>query len=111
MSQIKNSMSDQAIVLEIGRRLKQARLEQNVTQQLMADEIGISRARYIRLEDGNGKIEVLVGALRMLNKLSALDAFLPEEPFSPVEALKLKGHQRKRARPESGQKDDGGLDW
>lgn len=111
MANIKKAMTDEAIVQELGNRLKQARLEQNVTQQQMADEIGISRARYVRLEDGNGKIEVLVSALRVLNKLAALEAFLPEEPISPVEALGFKGSLRKRARPGPGNKDDGGLDW
>jgi putative transcriptional regulator len=113
MSQIKRSMSDLAILNELGRRLKQARLEQNITQQQIAEGMGVSRATYIRLEDGNGKLEVLVAALRVLGKLPALDAFLPDEPYSPIAALKSAGHIRQRARPGNKpvEQDKGDLDW
>ncbi len=114
MGQIKNSMSDVSIVNELGQRLRQARLERNITQQQMAEEIGISRSRYLRLEEGNGKLETLVAALRVLGKLPALDAFLPDEPYSPMEALKNAGQVRQRARPyntDQQSTDRGDLDW
>lgn len=115
MSQIKNSMSDVSIVNELGRRLRHARLESNITQQQMAEEIGISRSRYLRLEEGNGKLETLVAALRFIGKLPALDAFLPDEPYSPMEALKNAGKVRQRARPFRNPNqqniDKGGGDW
>ena len=114
MSQITTSMTDTAIAQEMGRRLLQARLEQNISQEQMAEEIGISRNRYSRLEQGNGKLEVLIAALRVLNKLDALDAFLPDESFSPLAALKQSGKVRRRARSKNSRReheDSGDLDW
>lgn len=107
-------MSDVSIVNELGQRLRQARLERNITQQHMAEEIGISRSRYLRLEEGNGKLETLVAALRVLGKLPALDSFLHDEPYSPMEALKNAGQVRQRARPyntDQQSTDKGDLDW
>lgn len=114
MNDINPSMTDAAIVQEVGRRLMQARLEQNISQQQMAEEIGVSRNRYSRLEQGNGKLELLIAALRVLNKLDAVDALLPAEVFSPLEALKRAGKVRQRAYPKSSRPKDsakGEVDW
>lgn len=111
MVSIKNSMSDEAIAEELGRRLAQVRLEQNRTQQELADHLGINRMSYNRLEKGQGKITNLIAALRALGKTDQLNAFLPEEPFSPMEALKLGRPRRMRARPADTREQDKGADW
>lgn len=95
------SMSNTAIAAELGNRLEQLRLERNLTQQMLADEIGITAKSYRQLVAGGGKLENMIAALRALNALEQLDNFLPAAPPSPLEQLKLRGKQRQRARTTS----------
>lgn len=77
-----------------------------------SDLLGINRMSYNRLERGQGKVITLIAALRALGKLDQLDAFLPNEPFSPMEALKMGRPQRMRARPkDQPNARDEGADW
>ncbi|MDH3327426.1 MAG: helix-turn-helix transcriptional regulator [Gammaproteobacteria bacterium] len=110
------SMTDQSITAEIGRRIEQMRLEQNLTQQQVADEIGLSRVSYRKLVGGSGKFENIIAALRALGRIDLVEHFVPETTFSPMEQLKLKGKQRQRATGEHTTKDhankqDNELDW
>jgi len=109
-----DSLTDKSITAEIGRRIEQLRLEQNLTQQHIADEIGFSRVSYRNLINGSGKFENMVAVLRVLGKLDLVEQFIPETPFSPMEQLKLKGKQRQRAtgkHPVSSEIDNTELDW
>ena len=91
-------MTNTAIAAELGNRLERLRLERNMTQMALADEIGITAKSYRQLIAGGGKLENMIAALRALNCLNQLDNFLPEPPPSPLEQLKLRGKQRQRAR-------------
>ncbi len=91
------NLSNQAVCTELGRRIEQLRLEQNLTQQAVADEVGISRVSYGRLEAGEAKLINVVAVLRVLGQLDALELALPDVVFSPMQLLKLQGKQRKRA--------------
>lgn len=116
------SMTDRAIAQEIGQRIEQMRLEQNLTQQYVADEIGLSRLSYRKLVEGGGKFENVIAVLRVLGRLDLVTRFVPEVTSSPMQQLKMKGRQRQRA---SGAKhdqgansgstqntdEDSGLDW
>ncbi len=116
-----DSMTDRAIAQEIGQRIEQMRLEQNLTQQFMADEIGLSRLSYRKLVDGAGKFENIVAALRVLGRLDLVAGFVPEVTSSPMQQLKMKGRQRQRAssrkahaaasRASEKNDNDSGLDW
>lgn len=113
------SMTNAAIAHELGERLERLRLEQNMTQKMLADEIGITAKSYRQLVAGGGKLENMIAALRALNALEQLDNFLPATPPSPLEQLKLRGKQRQRARttpdkPTTNPSTDlqePGLDW
>lgn len=108
------SLSDSAIALELGHRLERLRLEQNLTQQTLADEIGITPKSYRQLIAGGGKLENFIAALRTLNALDQLEHFIPDTPYSPIEQLKLRGKQRQRARPPKtgpSTTPGPGLDW
>lgn len=96
------AMTDPAVAAEIGRRIEQLRLEQNLTQQHLADAVGLSRASYAKLVAGQGKFVNLIAALRALDQLALIENFVPAVPFSPMEQLKLKGKQRKRATGSRG---------
>ncbi|MEQ8212171.1 MAG: helix-turn-helix transcriptional regulator [Lacipirellulaceae bacterium] len=91
-------LSDDAILQEIGERLKRARLNRNLTQQSLASKAGIGRRTLQKAEDGQvTTLETLVAILRGLGLISELNSFLPETPLSPVQLVKLQGKTRKRA--------------
>ncbi len=109
-------MTNAAIAAEIGRRIEQLRLERNLTQQQLADAIGISRVSYGRLEAGEAKFVNVIAALRALDQLALVANFVPEADFSPMEKLKMKGKQRQRAAgrrgaPKTSDATPDGVDW
>lgn len=91
------ALSDEAIALEIGQRLEQLRLEKNLDQTSLANELGITRKTYRALVNGQGKVINLIKAMRVLGALEQLETLLPATPFSPLELLKMQGKQRQRA--------------
>lgn len=95
------NMTNIAIAAELGNRLEQRRLERNIPQQQIADEIGITPKSYRQLVAGGGKLENVVAAMRVLDCLDQLDNFLPASQPSPLLQLKLKGKTRRRARQSS----------
>lgn len=95
------SMTNMAIAAELGNRLERLRLERNMTQQTLADEIGITAKSYRQLVAGGGKLENMIAALRAMGALEQLEHFLPATPPSPLEQLKLRGKRRQRARTSS----------
>ena len=96
---IESSNSDMAVLSELGARLARTRLEQNVSQQQLAFETGVSKATIERLEAGEPvKSTSLIRVLRSLGRLEVLDQLLPEPLPSPIERLKLQGGRRQRAR-------------
>lgn len=114
------TMTNTAVAAELGSRLEALRLGRNMTQQTLADEIGITAKSYRQLVAGGGKLENMVAALRALNALEQLDNFLPAMPPSPLEQLKQRGKQRQRARiapykaadtRTAGGVEELGLDW
>ena len=92
-----DTMTNSSIATEVGHRIEQMRLEQNLTQQQVADEIGLSRVSYRKLAGGMGKFENIIAVLRVLGRLDLIEPLITETTFSPIEQLKLKGKQRQRA--------------
>lgn len=95
---IERPLSDTAILEELGKRLLRHRLNQNLTQQELADEAGTGVNTVYRLEQGQStQLSNLIRILRSLGLVSNFDALVPESPPSPIEQAKLKKEQRKRA--------------
>src|SRR5687767_3898317 len=92
------SMTNTAIAAELGSRLERLRLERNMSQQTLANEIGITPKSYRQMIAGGGKLENIIAAMRALDCLQQLNNFLPEPPPSPLAQLKLRGKERLRAR-------------
>ena len=91
-------MGNEAIRAELGTRLQRERLNQNITQAVLAEQAGISRRTLVAAEKGKGTtLETLIRLLRGLGKLGQLDQFLPEPPISPIQLAKLKGKVRQKA--------------
>jgi len=92
------SMSDRAILREMGRRLRRRRLERNISQQGVAETAGLNRTTVGEFERGKpASTLTLVQVLRALNALDELEAFLPDPGPSPLELARLKGKERRRA--------------
>jgi transcriptional regulator with XRE-family HTH domain len=92
------TLSDNVVLGEIGRRLQIYRLNLNQSQADVAEKAGVSRRALQNLEGGQScTLALLVRVLRAVGRLDALDAFLPEPGLSPIQLAKLRGHKRKRA--------------
>ncbi len=91
-------MNSQAVLKEIGVRIRRERLNQNITQVALARLAGVSRRVILDLERGKGcGLSSLIEILRALQKLDQLDTFLPDPGISPLQLAKLRGHERQRA--------------
>jgi len=91
-------MTDSDILKELGRRLRGYRLQRNLTAEYVATRAGVQLRTLLSAERGsNPRLGTLIKVLRALDRLDALDAFLPDPGLSPMALLKLKGKQRRRA--------------
>lgn len=103
-----SEQSDAAILGTIGNRAKQERLNQNQTQEDVARRSGVALNVVKRLESGEGvNLGNFVRILRTLGKLEQLDLFLPEPGISPIQLVKLGGHQRQEASGKRGRRRKG----
>ena len=103
-------LSDGMIQSKIGERLKAVRLKQNITQQALAEESGVSLSSVKKIEKGEiGSFDSLLRVLRTLGKLDVLLPLVEEEQLSPSEYYELVNKaskaQRKRAAGKSTKKD------
>lgn len=90
--------SNEAIRQELGKRLKRERLNQNITQAVLAKQAGISRRTLVGAESGEPfTIDTLLSILRALGCLAQIDLFLPEPEISPIQLSKLNGKKRQKA--------------
>lgn len=89
--------SPAAIAEELGRRLKQARLNANMTQINVAEQAGVTRKAVLNAEKGKVQLEVLIAIMGALKLTGQLDNFLPMQEVSPIQLAKLHGRKRQRA--------------
>lgn len=92
------ALSDEAILQTLGDRLKQERLNRNLTQEHLARASGISATVVKRAERGYGcTLRNLVRILRSIGRLETLDSFLPEHGPSPIALADMAGRRRREA--------------
>ena len=95
---ITRSLSDTAILAELGTRLAQARLDRNLSQDRLATEAGVSKRTIERLETGHSaQLASLIRVLRALDLAEHIDLLIPAPATSPLAQLKLQGRKRERA--------------
>ncbi len=93
-------MTDAAVLAEIGDRLARLRLQRNLTQAQLAREAGVSKRTLIRLESGeSSQVTNLIRVVRALGLLGNLDVFIPPPLPSPIEQLRSRAKERRRASP------------
>ena len=99
-----DSMSDKALVEHIGAFIKHHRMEQNKTQDVLANAAGISRSTLSLLERGETvTLATLVQVLRVLDQLPVMEVFMVQQTISPLALAKMEKYKRKRA---SGKKEE-----
>lgn len=95
---IESQLTDETILTELGERLARLRLSRDLTQQQLGESAGVGRRLVQRIEAGEAVTTTnLVRVLRELDALDALDRLIPQSAPSPVEEVKLRGRQRRRA--------------
>ena len=95
---VRGSITDDAVLKELGSRFAQYRLNMNLTQGALANEAGISERTLIRVEHGEStQTTNLIRILRALQLLGNMDALIPEPVASPIQQVRLQGRQRRRA--------------
>ena len=92
------SATDQTVLEELGRRIKQRRLDRNLTQQDVAERAGLDRTTVGALErEGRATLLSFVQVLRAIGALEEFDVFLPDLGPSPLEVARRQGQIRQRA--------------
>lgn len=92
------TLTDEAALAELAKRVQRARLDRQMTQADLAAASGLARPTVERFEaSGVAQLATLVRILRALELLERLDVLLPEVTVRPIEALKNRGEKRKRA--------------
>jgi putative transcriptional regulator len=106
------SLSNDAILAELGERLRRLRLNADISQEALAERTGLSRKTVQNAESGeNCSMDTLVRMLRGLNALDQLENFMPQSSPSPIQLAKLHGKTRRRASTGHGPKDGDPDKW
>lgn len=92
-----SQMTASALAELVGERIRQYRLNNNKTQEELAEMTGITRQKIARAENGKATLETIMALLIALEASDHLDAFLPPTPISPIQLAKMKGKERVRA--------------
>ena len=94
--------SPKELQVELGRRIRLARLSRNLDQRTVAEKAGIARAALQNLEAGRGSsVQTLVRTLKALNYLEGIEILAPEPTINPLSLLQTKKPpQRARRRKE-----------
>lgn len=94
-----NEMSNPAVLLKIGQRIKEIRIRQCITQEELARFSGVSTLTVANIEKGKSvSLLMFVSVLRSLGLLDNLEQLVPEIRISPIELKKLQGKKRYRVR-------------
>ncbi len=109
---IEKLLTDEAILAELGGRLAQRRLELQLTQEMLAEQAGLSKRTVERIEaEATTQTATLIRLLRVLELLDRLETLVPEAGPRPMDLVKLKGKARKRASGKRKPADKGPWQW
>lgn len=106
------AMSDKGISESIGRYVQHHRLEQNLSQDYVSKQAGISRSTLSLLERG-GRVTLatLIQVMRVLDLLQNLDIFQVHKTISPLAYAKLYKKERQRASGMVAEPDNEDIGW
>lgn len=96
------AQTNDAILRQIGSKLKDLRIEKNMKQKELADAAGVSVFTISSIENGKTtSLLTVIQLLRALEHLDYLDSFFQEESISPVAYAKLMKNNKKKERVKS----------
>jgi len=96
--EITKLLTDEAILVEMGKRIARSRLDLSVTQADVAEQAGVSKRTVERIESGaSAQMSSFIRILRVLDLLPGLEQMIPETGPSPMALLRRKGKVRQRA--------------
>ena len=99
-------ITDAAALALLGERVAHRRLARNLTQAQLARDAGVSKRTLARLEAGEStQLTNLIRIIRALGLIANLDALIPPPAPSPLEQLRSRGKQRRRASPRTDTED------
>lgn len=92
-------LSDSAILVRIGERVKQQRIQMGLQQKELAEKSCVSLNTIMKLEHGKSISGILfISILRTLGMLENLEFLVPEESISPIQMKKLQSKKVRRIR-------------
>ena len=95
---ITDTLTDEAILVEMGERIARRRLEFGLTQAELAGEAGVAKRTLERVEAGaTAQLTTIIRIFRVLDLLPILDQLLPKTKPGPIEVISGKSSVRKRA--------------
>ena len=100
---------------EVGQRIKQYRLNQNISQDRLAKLSKLSRNAIAKAEKGLSVLGTYIAIMKALGRIDALESAFPEELDSPIQMLERNKQKRLRAYNRKDIKRDDNetveLDW
>lgn len=100
-----------ALAEALGERLKQARLNRDLTQSEVANLAGVARKTVLNAEKGKVQLEIFIAIMIALDLTEQLDLFLPVQEISPLQLAKLQGKKRQRASSQNRKNREDKLEW
>lgn len=92
------SLSEQQLLQEIGKRIKAIRLNLNLSQKELGQQIGKGAEEISKIEGGKPiTFTSFLRIMRALDKLEHIDNAIKAPGISPMKMLELQEKQRKRA--------------
>ena len=97
---IENEMSSNFVISELGNRIKQYRINLQITQAELAKMTGISLRNIVRIEKGEDtQVKNVIKILSALHLQNNLDLLIPDESDRPTYKINVEKHKmRKRVR-------------
>ncbi|TQV86091.1 helix-turn-helix transcriptional regulator [Exilibacterium tricleocarpae] len=93
-----NTVSNQAVLADLGRKIETIRLQQNLRREDLAAVSGVSKGTVKNIEGGNSVGSLyLVAVLRGLGEVGSLSRLLQVPPYRPVDLKAGGGKRRRRA--------------
>lgn len=84
----------------LGEQIRNFRLLNNNTQVGLARNAGISTRTLQRMENGEGvSMDTFIRVLQVFGLQENLKILIPDASIRPVDRVRFKGRERKRARP------------
>jgi len=91
--------SSSQIEQALGELLARHRLNNNLSQVVLAERAGVSLRTIKRVENGEGSsLDTFVRILIALGLQENLESLIPIADFSPLDRIDEKTHERQRAR-------------